>query len=77
MQVTKNTPPVFIVQAQDDPTVPVENSLAFYTACVKNKVPAEMHIYPRGGHGFGLNNKTTTDKWTERLINWLKTLDTN
>jgi acetyl esterase/lipase len=77
LQVTKNTPPIFLVHAGDDHTVPVENSIRFYMACQKNKVLAEMHIYPRGGHGFGLNNKTTTDKWTDRLINWLKTLDAN
>ena len=77
LQVTKNTPPVFLVHAGDDHTVAVENTIRFYMACQKNKVPAEMHIYPKGGHGFGLNNKTTTDKWTDRLINWLKTLDTN
>jgi len=71
LQVTKNTPPVFIVQAQDDPTVPVENSLVFYSACVKNKVPAEMHLYPKGGHGFGLDNTTTKDKWLDRLLIWL------
>ena len=77
LQVTKNTPPVFLVHAGDDHTVPVENSIRFYLACQKNKVPAEMHIYPNGGHGFGLNNKTTTDKWTDRLMNWLKTLGDN
>jgi acetyl esterase/lipase len=74
LQVTKDCPPVFIVHAGDDNTVPVENSIRFYMACIKNKVPAEMHIYPKGGHGFGLDNKTTNDKWTERLFNWLNSL---
>jgi acetyl esterase/lipase len=71
LQVTKDCPPVFIAQAEDDSTVPVENSLVFYTACVKNKVPAEMHLYPKGGHGFGLDNETTKDKWFDRLLTWL------
>jgi len=71
LQVTKNTPPSFLVQAGDDGAVPVENSLRFYEACLKNKVPAEMHLYPKGGHGFGLNNKTTDDNWMERLKNWI------
>jgi acetyl esterase/lipase len=74
LQVSKNTPPIFIVHAGDDPTVPVENSIRFYQACIKNKVSAEMHIYPSGGHGFGLKNTTTLDNWMDRLANWLKKL---
>jgi acetyl esterase/lipase len=71
LQVTKNTPPSFLVHAGDDATVPVENSIRYYQACIKNKVPVEMHLYPKGGHGFGMHNKTTNDKWFDRLINWL------
>jgi acetyl esterase/lipase len=74
LQVTKKSPPAFIVHAGDDGTVPVENSIRYYQACIKNKVPVEMHLYPKGGHGFGLNNKTTSDKWFDRLINWLNTM---
>lgn len=73
-QVTKNSPPAFLVHAGDDGTVPVENSIRFYQACIKNKIPVEMHLYPKGGHGFGLHNKTTTDKWFDRLINWMNTI---
>jgi acetyl esterase/lipase len=40
----------------------------------KNKVPAEMHLYAKGSHGFGMNNKTTADKWMERLAAWLKNI---
>jgi len=72
--VTKNTAPSFLVHAGDDGTVPVENSIRYYQACIKNKVPVEMHLYPKGGHGFGLNNKTTSDKWFDRLINWINTI---
>ena len=71
LQVTATTPPTFLIHAGDDATVPVENSIRFYQACIKNKVPAEMHIYPKGGHGFGMYNKTTDDSWMERLRNWL------
>jgi acetyl esterase/lipase len=71
LQVTAQTPPTFLVHAQDDTTVPVQNSIVFYQACLRHNVPAEMHLYPKGGHGFGLNNKTTKDDWTERLKNWL------
>ena len=74
LQVTPQTPPTFLVHAADDGSVPVEHSIRFYQACVKNKVPVEMHLYPKGGHGFGMNNKTTDDKWFERLANWLKTI---
>ena len=74
LQVTTSTPPTFIVHASDDTGVPVENSVRFYQACVKNKVPVEMHLYPHGGHGFGLNNKTTPDNWMERLKNWLSSI---
>ena len=71
LQVTAQTPPTFLVHAQDDKTVPVNNSIVFYQACLRHGVPAEMHLYPKGGHGFGLNNKTTKDLWTDRLHNWL------
>lgn len=74
LQVSTGTPPTFLVHAGDDAAVPVENSIRFYQACVKNKVPAEMHLYPKGGHGFGMNNKTTADSWMDRLANWLNTL---
>jgi len=74
LRVTAHTPPVFLVHTADDKTVPVENSIRFYQACIKNKVPVEMHLYPKGGHGFGLNNTTTTDNWMERLKNWLSSI---
>lgn len=74
LQVTAQTPPSFLVHAGDDGAVPAENSIRYYQACIKNKVPAELHLYPKGGHGFGLNNKTTTDNWLERLRNWLQQL---
>ena len=74
LHVTKNTPPVFLVHAGDDGSVPVENSIRFYQACIKNKVLVEMHLYPKGGHGFGMNNKTTNDKWFDRLMNWINTI---
>lgn len=73
-QVTPASPPAFLVHAGDDRTVPVGNSLAYYSACVENGVPAEMHLYPKGGHGFGLFNTTTRDIWIERLKNWLKNI---
>ena len=66
-----NTPPAFLVHAGNDDVVKVQNSIRFYEAEQKNNIPAEMHIYPKGGHGFGMNNPTTKDLWVERLKNWL------
>jgi acetyl esterase/lipase len=71
LQVSAQTPPTFLVHAEDDKTVPVQNSIVFYQALRRHNVPAEMHLYPQGGHGFGMNNKTTKDQWTERLQNWM------
>ena len=72
LQVTPQTPPTFLVHASDDKSVPVENSVRFYQALIKNKVNAEIHIYQNGGHGFGLNNSTTTDAWFERATTWMR-----
>lgn len=72
LQVTAKTPPAFIVHAEDDKTVPVANSLHFYESLLHNNVPAELHIYPKGGHGFGLHNPTTKDQWPDRLSNWMQ-----
>jgi acetyl esterase/lipase len=76
LQVTKETPPTFLVHASDDKTVPVENSIIFYQALIANNIPAEMHIYPYGGHGFGLAiGKGYLSSWTDRCIDWLKSLN--
>jgi acetyl esterase/lipase len=74
LQVDPQCPPTFLVHAADDKTVKVENSIAYYMACLKNGISVEMHLYPKGGHGFGMNNTTTEDKWFERLLNWLKNM---
>lgn len=71
-QVSERTPPTILIHAGDDKTVKVGNSILFYQALQKCSIPAELHIYPNGGHGFGINNKTTHDKWIERVENWLK-----
>ncbi len=74
-QVTKETPPTFLVHASDDLAVPVENSLALYKALKDNKVLATMHLYPNGGHGFSLARKNKLLRsWTERLFEWLETV---
>jgi acetyl esterase/lipase len=70
-QVTPETAPTFITQSTDDGLI--MNSVVFYQALVKNKVPAEMHLYQNGGHGYGMNNKTTSDKWIDRCLAWMDT----
>lgn len=76
LQVTKQTPPTFLVHATDDSGVPVENSLLFYRALKDNGVPAELHVYPKGGHGFGLAlGIEETESWTDRCIDWLRSLN--
>jgi acetyl esterase/lipase len=76
LQVTKQTPPSFLIHATDDKTVPVENSLRFYEAAKNNGVPVEMHIFPHGGHGFSLAiGKGELESWTDLLITWLRTLN--
>ena len=75
LQVTTNTPPTFLIHATDDQSVPVENSLLYYQALKKNKVPTEMHIYPAGGHGFGLaNGNRSLESWPVLLIEWMRGL---
>jgi acetyl esterase/lipase len=73
LQVTKKTPPVFLVHAKDDRTVKVRNSMAFYEAAQKNNVPSEIHLFEKGGHGFGMINATSPDKWMDWLNVWMKT----
>lgn len=71
-QVNAQTPPAFLVHANTDKTVPVQNSLRYNEALVKNGISVELHAYQAGGHGFGLYNKTTKDDWFERLKNWMQ-----
>ena len=54
LHVNSNTPPSFLVHSADDKAVPIANSLLFYNALIKNGVSAEMHLYPKGGHGLSL-----------------------
>ena len=75
LQVTKQTPPTFLLHATDDKAVPVENSLRFYQSLKDNGVPVEMHIFLTGGHGFGLAlGKGALETWTDLLIMWMRGL---
>ncbi|WP_420147943.1 alpha/beta hydrolase [Spirosoma sp.] len=70
LQVSKQTPPTLLLHAGDDQKVPVENSLVFYEALHRNGVPAGMHIFPKGDHGF--LGTPTRDEWMELCRRWLK-----
>lgn len=72
LQVTAETPPTFLVHAGDDGAVPVQNSLLFYAALLAHKVPAELHVYPHGGHGFSFAlNKGRLQDWPQLCARWL------
>lgn len=71
-QITPKTPPTFLMHSSEDKAVPVENSIAFYTGLIKAKVRAEMHIYEKGGHGFGLAKSNPTAKnWPDACKQWI------
>jgi acetyl esterase/lipase len=72
-QVTDKTPPTFLFHTADDNAVPVENSILFYEACRKAKVPAELHVYRHGRHGVGLApNDPALSSWPDCLEGWMK-----
>lgn len=73
LHVTAQTPPTFFVLADDDNGVPPRNSIEFYLALKKYKIPAEMHIFRDGGHGFGMNKKNLpVDQWPNLFAQWMK-----
>ncbi|MBX3735819.1 MAG: alpha/beta hydrolase [Candidatus Didemnitutus sp.] len=71
--VTKDTPPAFLVATQEDTSVPLENSIAFYRALRAAGVPAELHLYEKGPHGFGLRaGYGPTSEWPQRAAEWMR-----
>jgi acetyl esterase/lipase len=71
---TSNTPPTFIVQAEDDP-VHVENAVVYFLALKNAKVSAELHIYAQGGHGYGLRRTALPiTTWPQEVETWLHTI---
>jgi acetyl esterase/lipase len=72
-QVTSATPPTLLIHTQEDGTVPVENSILFYQALTRAKVPAEMYLFEHGGHGMGMRaGLGTSSDWPKRAEEWLK-----
>jgi acetyl esterase/lipase len=75
LHVTAKTPPTFLLQAQDDPVDPVENSLVYYEALRKAGVPAEMHVFVKGGHAFGLRpTDAAITRWPQLVETWLASI---
>src|ERR1019366_3880655 len=73
LRVTPQTPPTFLFHTANDPAVPVENSVRFFLALRKAKVPAEMHIFENGPHGVGMAlGDPSLSQWTPLLLNWLR-----
>jgi acetyl esterase/lipase len=75
LRVTSRTPPTFLIQAEDDPVDPVENSIVYHGALRKAGVPVEMHLYVKGGHAFGLRRTSfPITGWPQLVESWLATL---
>ncbi len=75
LPITRATPPSFLVQAEDDYTDGVHQSLVYYTALAKAHIPAEMHLYAHGGHAFGLRStKMPVNAWPALADTWMRTI---
>lgn len=73
LQVTPDTPQAFIALTSDDPSVAPYHGVNYYLALQKNKVPATLHVYPTGGHGWGFQDHFKyKQQWTQELEKWLR-----
>jgi acetyl esterase/lipase len=73
LQINAETPPAFLVHSSDDKAVPAMNSIVYFRGLQKNNIPAELHIFQKGGHGYGLSpNGGTESSWPDLCIRWLK-----
>ncbi len=71
-QVGKFSPPTFLVHSQNDNTVPIQNSINYFLALTKSNIPGELHIFEKGGHGYGMGRENGTElQWTEMCKRWL------
>ena len=71
--ISKDTRPAFLVHAYDDEICGVEESLLYAKKCAEHGVPVEMHLFPNGGHGFGMGRKEDgTAQWVELFAEWMK-----
>jgi acetyl esterase/lipase len=73
LMITSKTPPAFLVHSADDKVVPVKNSIVYFEGLVSNNIPSELHVFQKGGHGYGLAINTGTQAaWPELCLHWLK-----
>ncbi|MFI3293362.1 MAG: alpha/beta hydrolase [Rikenellaceae bacterium] len=75
-RVSATTPPAIMFHCDDDKIVPTLNSTLYYGALKEHGVSASLHIYPSGGHGWGMNEVSFQDEWRASLLKWLKELNT-
>ena len=73
-QVTRHTPPTFLVHAKDDKVVPVMNSLLMDEKLRSKGVSSTLYLYEKGGHGFGMKNATSPVLWMDQLQDWMRSL---
>ncbi len=72
LKVNAGTPPTILIQPQDDKSY-IDSSLFYYYALKQANVPAAMHLYPSGGHGYGLRNTGhTVNEWPHRVLSWMR-----
>jgi acetyl esterase/lipase len=75
LNVTAETPPILLIHSADDKSVPVQNSLDLYQALHEQDIPVEMHLYPYGGHGYGLAvGQGYLSTWPDRAADWLESI---
>ena len=75
LQINTETPPAFLVHSSDDKAVPAMNSIVYFRGLQKNSIPAELHIFQKGGHGYGLSpGGGTESSWPDLCIKWLKAM---
>lgn len=72
LNIDQNSPPAFLLHCSDDSTALVENSIVYYQALRRFKIPVEMVLYQKGGHGFATYNKAEDDHWVIRAVNWMR-----
>jgi len=74
-RISRDTPPTFLVQAEDDPVDSINHSLVYYTALKNAEVPVELHLYAHGGHAFGLRRtQHPITEWPQLAEAWLRTI---
>jgi acetyl esterase/lipase len=75
VSVNAETPPAFLAHAQNDHVTPM-SSMVYFAALTKEKIPAGLHIYPKGGHGYGMWDKGhNVNSWPDRCADWLREME--